>query len=327
MQMASVVILARLLSPRDYGLYTTVLIVVGVGEIFRDFGLSSAAIQAAVLTRLQRDNLFWVNTGLGVVLAGLTIRGRARYRRAVRPAVADHDHARTCLDVRINGLATQFRADLNRRLKFGRLAVTNLCGQAVGLVVAIAAAAAGARYWALVASQLAQVGVVLVLVVVFARWLPRRPRRGVPLGSFLRYGWNFVATEVVNYFGNNLDSTIIALSFRRCTARPVQPRVPTRHEPAEQVPQSGDDGGASPSCRACRTTYRGRMCICGGPRSPLATRSSPGWRSGPGRRTVSCISRSAPSGIRSRPSSRYWRSRRASRCFPTSAIGPTSPAA
>ena len=213
MQMASVVILARLLSPRDYGLYTTVLIVVGVGEIFRDFGLSSAAIQAAVLTRLQRDNLFWVNTGLGVVLAALTF--------VAAPGIAalfDQPSLTTitrvlALTFVINGLATQFRADLNRRLKFGRLAVTNLCGQAVGLVVAIAAAAAGARYWALVASQLAQVSVVLVLVVVFARWLPRRPRRGVPLGSFLRYGWNFVATEVVNYFGNNLDSTIIALRF------------------------------------------------------------------------------------------------------------------
>jgi PST family polysaccharide transporter len=213
MQVAAVVVLARLLSPRDYGLYAIVLVLVGVGEIFRDFGLSSAAIQAVTLTRLQRDNLFWINSALGVTLAGLAV--------VAAPWVAGlfHQPSLTAI-IRVlavtfvfNGLATQFRADLNRRLCFGRLAVTDLLGQFVGLTVAVVCAAAGLGYWALVASQLAQVGTVLVLVVVFARWRPRLPRRGVPLQSFLRYGWNFVATEIVNYFGNNVDSTVIALRF------------------------------------------------------------------------------------------------------------------
>ena len=70
-QLTSVVVLARLLDPRDYGVLAMVLAVVGVGEIFRDFGLSSAAVQAKDLTLHQRDNLFWINTAIGVVLAVL----------------------------------------------------------------------------------------------------------------------------------------------------------------------------------------------------------------------------------------------------------------
>ena len=64
-QMTSVVVLARLLTPHDYGVVAMVLAVIGVGELLRDFGLSSAAIQAPVLTRGQQTNLFWINTGLG----------------------------------------------------------------------------------------------------------------------------------------------------------------------------------------------------------------------------------------------------------------------
>lgn len=213
LQMGSVVILARLLSPRDYGLYATVLVVVGLGEIFRDFGLSSAAVQAKILTRFQRDNLFWINTALGVVLTGTTV--------IVAPLIAAVFHQPALITITrilaftflFNGLATQHRAGLNRDLKFARLAGSDLLGQLVGLTVAVVCAAAGARYWALVASQLAQVGTVLVLVVAFARWVPGRPRRGVPLRSFLLYGRNYVATAIVNYFGNNVDATIIALRF------------------------------------------------------------------------------------------------------------------
>ena len=64
----SVVVLARLLSPHDYGLMAMVVVIVGVGEIFRDFGLSSAAVQAKELSVAQRDNLFWINTGIGATL-------------------------------------------------------------------------------------------------------------------------------------------------------------------------------------------------------------------------------------------------------------------
>ena len=59
-QTVGVIVLARLLTPTAFGLTTMVVAIIGVGEIFRDFGLSLAAIQARNVTRSERDNLFWV---------------------------------------------------------------------------------------------------------------------------------------------------------------------------------------------------------------------------------------------------------------------------
>lgn len=213
LQFASVVVLARLLSPREYGLYATVLVLVGVGEIFRDFGLSSAAVQAKLLTRVQRDNLFWINVALGVALCLLTV--------AAAPLVAAlfHQHALLAitqvlgLTFVVNGVATQFRAGLNRDLRFGRLALSDLIGQVVGLTVAVVAAALGAGYWSLVASQLAQVTTITVVLIGFARWLPRPPRRGVQMRSFLRFGWHLVVVQIIDYVGNTMDSALVALRF------------------------------------------------------------------------------------------------------------------
>ncbi|MCU1637144.1 MAG: lipopolysaccharide biosynthesis protein, partial [Cryobacterium sp.] len=70
-QLTGIVILARLLSPSDYGLIASVTAIIGIGEVFRDFGLSSAAVQAKELSRNQQDNLFWINTLIGLVLTAV----------------------------------------------------------------------------------------------------------------------------------------------------------------------------------------------------------------------------------------------------------------
>ena len=68
-QVIGLVALARLLSPSDFGLVAMTTAVVGIGEIIRDAGLSIAAIQAKHLSKGQKNNLFWVNTGIGLLFA------------------------------------------------------------------------------------------------------------------------------------------------------------------------------------------------------------------------------------------------------------------
>jgi len=70
-QLVALAVLARILTPKDYGLFALIIVVVGIGEIFRDFGLSTAAIQASELSDPQRDNLFWWNAALGLLLSGV----------------------------------------------------------------------------------------------------------------------------------------------------------------------------------------------------------------------------------------------------------------
>ena len=213
LQVVSVVVLARLLAPADYGLLAMVLAVVGIGEIFRDFGLSSAAIQAKNLTGQQKSNLFWVNTAIGFVLAGIVFATApllaGLYGRPELVAIAQV----LSLTFIINGVATQFRADLSRRLKFKNLVMADVSAPAVGLVVAVFAALAGWQYWALVAQQLTQVTVVMIGVVIGARWRPGLPRKTPGMRSLLRFGTNLVATQLVGYLSNNLDSVVIGTRF------------------------------------------------------------------------------------------------------------------
>src|SRR3974390_492827 len=80
LRMGSLMVLARILDPKDFGLVGMVMAVIGVLSLFRDFGLSTATIQRATITEEQSSTLFWVNIVIGTLLTVISI--------AIAPIVA-----------------------------------------------------------------------------------------------------------------------------------------------------------------------------------------------------------------------------------------------
>ena len=209
LQIGSVAVLTRLLDPKDYGLFTAGMLLVGFGEVFRDFGLSTAAIQAKTLSNAQRDTLFWLNTALGAGF-GVAMLGAA-------PLVAwwfGHPElfgitAWLGVVFLLNGAASQYRAGLNRSLRFNALVVSDLVSSFVGIIAAIAMVLTGWGYWALVGQQIVGGVVLIAMMVGYSRWLPGPPKRGAGVRPMVRFGMGMVATQVVGYFASNVDNMII----------------------------------------------------------------------------------------------------------------------
>ena len=209
-QLASVVVLSRLLSPHDYGLIAVVLVVIGVGEIFRDFGLTSASVQTPELSNGQRDNLFWINAAIGVVLAAIMFSLSWPLAHAMgEPELLQMAQVLSLIFV-INGVTTQYRAQLLRGLRFGATAVIDILAAVLALGAAIVAAVIGIGYWSLVAQQLVSAVVLLLGAVVAGRWLPRWYSRRHSIRSLVRFGWNLVATNLLTYAGSQIDTILVA---------------------------------------------------------------------------------------------------------------------
>src|SRR6516165_9484643 len=68
LRVGALMVLARLLSPKDFGLVGMVTAVTGILTLFRDFGLSSAAVQRPTVSDQQISTLFWINILLGALL-------------------------------------------------------------------------------------------------------------------------------------------------------------------------------------------------------------------------------------------------------------------
>jgi PST family polysaccharide transporter len=213
LQFGSVVILARLLTPEDFGLVAMVAAVIGIADLIRDFGLSSAAIQSAVLTDDERSNLFWANLALGagcaMVIAGVQPVIVAAYGE---PRLAPIVLAMAGIFV-LTGANTQFQSDLRRKMRFGALAFSDVVAQLAGIVVAVSVAAAGKGLWAIVFQQITVAVVALVVNVANVRWNPGLPKRGVSLRRFFRFGGGLFATQGLTYLTKNVDNIAIGAAW------------------------------------------------------------------------------------------------------------------
>src|SRR5258706_5948027 len=73
LRMGSIMVLARLLDPKDFGLVGMVTVLTGIFEVIKDAGLSTVTVQRETITDAQISTLFWLNMLVGVVLALLCL--------------------------------------------------------------------------------------------------------------------------------------------------------------------------------------------------------------------------------------------------------------
>src|SRR5262245_39852094 len=73
LRMGSIVVLARILTPMDFGFVGMATAVIGVLNLFRDFGLSTASVQRPTVSHEQFSTLFWINMLVGGILATLSL--------------------------------------------------------------------------------------------------------------------------------------------------------------------------------------------------------------------------------------------------------------
>ncbi|MGH9872014.1 MAG: lipopolysaccharide biosynthesis protein [Pyrinomonadaceae bacterium] len=202
-------VMARLLTPNDYGLIGMVAFFTNFVSMFKDLGLSVALIQQDKISSAQVSNLFWVNVAFSLATTLLTL--------LLSPAVAWFYGDRRLIGITaltaagflLGGLAVQHEGLLRRQMRFGVLATTNLVSMIVGYLVGIAFAIFRFGYWSLVFSQLAVLGTNTVIVWLACRWRPGLPRRNSGVKSMIVFGRNFTGFSIVNYFSRNLDNLLI----------------------------------------------------------------------------------------------------------------------
>lgn len=206
---ASTIILARLLTPQDYGLLGMVTVVIGFLDQFRDLGLSLATIQRSQINHRQVSTLFWINVGISCILMLVTwvlAPGLAWFYeepRLIRITI--------CLGIGFifGGLSVQHQALLRRQMRFGALAGIEIVSMFLSIATALIAARYGAGYWSLVILQITQVSATMIGVWGVCGWRPGSPVRNAGVRSMLAFGGHFTGFSMVNYFARNLDNVII----------------------------------------------------------------------------------------------------------------------
>src|ERR1700704_5106317 len=138
LNLTSTAVLARLLTPGDFGLVAMSAAIGNLPLLFLDLGLGSATVQRADLTRSQVSALFWINTALGLFLAAI-LAGLAPLvaRFYGQPQLIGVTMA-LALGFVLGGVSIQPNALLRRQMRFASLAGIELVSMMLGIAAAVA---------------------------------------------------------------------------------------------------------------------------------------------------------------------------------------------
>lgn len=209
LQLASTVVLARMLTPDAYGLLGMVMAVIAFAGLFRDLGLSTATIQRKNLNAAQVSMLFWLNVVIGF---GLTITLALSSPLVVwfydRPELKWMTVV-LGVNILISSLGAQHSALLTRNMQFKKLSIARITSALANFIVALIGAIYGLEHWALVWGAVAASFSYSLLVWLFSGWKPGLPTRNTGSREMVHYGLNLTGFEFVNYFSRNLDNILI----------------------------------------------------------------------------------------------------------------------
>ncbi|MDB5342811.1 MAG: rane protein involved in the export of O-antigen and teichoic acid [Schlesneria sp.] len=211
LKLTTTAILARLLTPEDFGIVAMVTVITGFAELFKDAGLSTATVQRQNITQGQVSALFWINVVISCLIAALTA--------LMAPAIAWVYREPRLLAVTLvlsvtiifGGLAVQHQALLRRNLRFKELAIIEVSSMFLGLVVAVVMAYLNFHYWALIGMTAMTAFATAVLSTMISGWRPGLPRRNTGVRPMLRFGGGLAAFNVLSYVNRNADNMVAGM--------------------------------------------------------------------------------------------------------------------
>jgi O-antigen/teichoic acid export membrane protein len=209
-RLAVSVILARLLTPSDFGVVAAAMVVMVVAWQLTDLGTSAVVIQRDVVDDALVSSLFYFNLLLGAGLSAATVAVAGPLAAALgQPQAAPAIRVLAAVSL-LGAVGNMHHALLRRTMKFGRLATINIANAVVNGVVGISLAVAGAGIWALVAGTVAGVAVSTATAWWYEPWRPAATLSLRRLREVARFSIDFFWSSVLSVAFAQLDKVIIS---------------------------------------------------------------------------------------------------------------------
>ena len=203
------IVLARILTPEDYGVVALVTVFTSILQVFVDSGLGTALIQKKNADDLDFSSVFYFNFVVCIVLYIIM------FFTAPFISVFYNDSSLTSivrvasLTIVISGVKGIQQAYVSRNMLFKRFFFATLGGTIFSAFIGIGLAYAGFGVWAIVAQQLSNTAIDTLILWITVKWRPKKMFSIKRLKELLNFGWKLLVSSLFNTVYNNLRNLII----------------------------------------------------------------------------------------------------------------------
>lgn len=207
------IVLARMLSPSDYGIIGMLTIFFALATTFQDSGFGSALIQKKNRTNEDYSTVFFFNVGASWIIYAILF--------FAAPYIADFYKTPILTDVTrvsaitfiINGLTGVQLAKLNIELKFKTISIVSILGQIITGIVGVTFAYYGWGVWALVYQGIISSCVMGFVIWICSGWHPSLVFSQNSFKSLFKFGGNMMLSNIINQIYNNIYTIVIGKVF------------------------------------------------------------------------------------------------------------------
>jgi O-antigen/teichoic acid export membrane protein len=212
-QLLGAIILARILTPADFGLVTMVTTFSLLLASFGLAGLTEAVLQTENINHSLVSNLFWINVGGGLFLGVAFCAAGSLLARFYGNPLITKVAIGFSLAIFFSVAPVVHLSLLKRAMRFGATSVNDIVGRVAYVLTAIGCACLGWKYWALVAGAIVQPIVICAGAWILCPWLPGLPRQVRGTGKMVRYAMNVYGRFSLNYGSGNADNLLVGWRF------------------------------------------------------------------------------------------------------------------
>ena len=192
------IVLARLLTPEDYGVIALVTVFTSILQVFVDSGLGTALVQKKNADEVDFSSVFYFNVLVCLTLyAGMFVAAPAIAKFYDNPIYIPLVRVLS-LTLVISGLKNIQQAYVSRHMIFKRFFFSTLGGTIASAILGIVMAYAGFGVWALAAQYVSNTAIDTLILWVTVPWRPRKKFSWMRLKELLSYGWKLLASALMD---------------------------------------------------------------------------------------------------------------------------------
>lgn len=207
------IVLARLLSPTDYGVISLITIFITVANVFVTDGFGKALIQKKDADNKDFSTVFYFNIFFSWLVYGLIFVVAPFVAAFYKEPILGPVLRVLALKIPIAGINSIQQAYVSRNMLFKRFFWSTIIGTVISAFVGIIMALKGYGVWALVVQYLSNSLIDTMVLWNTVKWRPQLVFEFSRLKDLLQFGWKILLTSLINSVYDNLRSLIIGKRY------------------------------------------------------------------------------------------------------------------
>lgn len=207
------IVLARLLTPEDYGCVALITIFITIMQVFVDSGLGTALIQKKDADDIDFSSVFYFNLVVCFVLYSIMFASAPFIAKFYNDVSLTPIVRVISLTIVISGLKGIQQSYVSRNMLFKRFFYATLGGTVFSAFLGIGMAYIGTGVWAIVAQQLSNTAIDTLILWITVKWRPQKKFSWKRLKSLLSFGWKMLVSALLDTVYTNIRSLVIGKMY------------------------------------------------------------------------------------------------------------------